>query len=72
MKLKFSNQKRNGSATLIVVILMFLMASLLSLNSKALFRLNQELGMIEKRQAKKFATAPAVESEPKTNSPAQK
>ena len=71
MKTRFpSHHSRSGSAILIVVALVGLMAAVLVANNKTLHLLNRNLQLIERRQVKRFAApqatnAPLPEAAPK-------
>jgi Tfp pilus assembly protein PilX len=59
MKTPLPNSRRSsGSAVIIVLVLLFLMTVLLTVNSLALHRFKQSVQLIEHRQLKKFG-APA-------------
>jgi len=58
MKMRFSNTRSSGSAVIVVLVLLFLMTVLLTVNSLTLRRFKQSLQSIEHRELKKYS-APA-------------
>jgi hypothetical protein len=55
MKTRCSNPtRRSGSVVIVVLVLLFMMAVLLTANSLALHRFKQSLQSIEHRQLKKY------------------
>jgi type II secretory pathway component PulK len=59
MKMRFSHAARpSGSAVIVVLVLLFLMTVLLTVNSLTLHRFKQSLHSIEHRELKKYG-APA-------------
>ena len=55
MKMRTSNSARtSGSAVIVVLVLLFLMAALLTINSMALHRFKQSLQSIEHRELKHY------------------
>ena len=55
MKIRMPNSTRSrGSAVIVVLVLLFMMAALVSANSLALHRLKQSLRSIEHRELKQY------------------
>ena len=47
-------RRQNGSAVLVFITLLAIMVILVTANSKALFRLHQEIKLLEQRQVKRL------------------
>jgi uncharacterized membrane protein YdbT with pleckstrin-like domain len=55
MKMRFSHAAQSsGSAVIVVLVLLFLMTVLLTINSLTLHRFKQSLQLIEHRELKKY------------------
>ena len=55
MKISFPKARRNdGSAVIVVLVLMFIMVVYLTLNSRTLLRMKQSVQSIEHRELKKY------------------
>jgi len=54
MKMRFSHARSSGSAVIVVLVLLFLMTVLLTVNSLTLRRFKQSLQSIEHRELKKY------------------
>jgi uncharacterized membrane protein len=55
MKIRFSHSARtSGSAVIVVLVLLFLMTILLTINSLSLHRFKQSLQSIEHRELKRY------------------
>lgn len=51
------HRRQNGSAVLVFIILLTIMMILATANSKALFRLHQEIKLLEQQQVKRLNAA---------------
>ena len=68
MRIEIKSRRRNGFATLIVLLLISFMLALVGANLNGLFQLKREVQLLEKRHQKRWASLNAAV----TNAPASR